>query len=55
MAVAPNAIISEMRMLSMSRDSTSRPNSSVPSGCAAVPPKNMGGDKRLRRSNWVMP
>ena len=55
MMVAPKAISSEMRMDSISRLNTSRPSSSVPSGCAQVPPKPIGGWSRARRSMAVMP
>ena len=48
-AVAPKAISSEMRIETSSRDSTSRPSSSVPSQCATLP----GAESRLRRSSWV--
>lgn len=48
--VAPKAMISETRIDWISRDSTSRPSSSVPSQCFSVP----GADSRLVRSIAVM-
>ena len=52
--MVPKKAISRLsRIDMMSRESTSRPSSSLPSGCAHLPPMNTGGSRRARRSKAV--
>jgi len=51
----PNRAISRLMRIDMiSREKTSRPSSSVPSGWAKVPPNRTGGASRALRSKAVM-